>query len=178
MKKYHVYSAAIVIAALMVGGGCASSRPDPVLKVEPMPESLRYSEQIGFDSELAVPEIHRLQDEQDPEEWVRFGISLSDRGRHHAAGEVFEEASERFSSRGSAYEVRCLAAAANEYKDSGDMEKFRNCLKRLRSTCDRYQLAGAGRELSILLALGDVASGKVTDREWYPREVKELIRSK
>lgn len=169
-----------VVACLVavLGTGCASTRRNSVLTTEPTPVALKYSESLTFSAELDVPELTRIRDQHEPREWVLFGLSLGKRGRHHAAGEIFEETARRFASRGKAFEVRCLAAAANEYKDAGDMEKFRDCLRQLRQTCDRFQILGAGRELSVLLALGDVASGKAGNREWYPREVKELIRER
>jgi len=192
--------AALVCLAAILGVGCASTtlesvpkkehapesglntdlvspRWEPVPEKKPEPEPRRFYESLSFNPEVEVPELTSLRNERDPREWVEFGLSLSERGRHHAAGEIFEGAAQRFSSRGRTFEVRCLAAAANEFKDSGDVEKFRDCLRQLRQTADRFQLLGAGHELSVLMALGDVASGKVGSREWYPQEVKELIRA-
>ncbi|OVE74083.1 hypothetical protein BVX94_01640, partial [bacterium B17] len=81
MKTLSTVVMAILLAAL--GAGCGTTTQ---LAVDPMPDSLRYTETVSFEENLRVPLNASVRNPKDPEEVIRFALSLSERGRHaHAA---------------------------------------------------------------------------------------------
>jgi hypothetical protein len=152
--------------------GCATNRPEVALT--PVPDALRYKERVEFEKQINAPWDATVRNSDDAHEQVVFALSLAERARHASAGDFFVQNAQRFSSRGHDFEVACLAAAANEYLKAGDLDKFRTAVRQLRSVADKYQIAGAGEELSVLLSLGDIALGVAKPSERTPKALKPL----
>ena len=161
---------AAVGAVGILATGCMTGRRSVTL--DPVPDAVRYTEPVTFARTIEAPWDAVVRDDNNPQEQIAFAISLSTRGRHVLAGDFFVQDAERFKSRGREFEVSCLAAGANEYLKGGDLDKFRATVRQLRSVANRYQIAGAGPELSALLSLGDIASGEATPSEWTPKALK------
>ncbi len=152
--------------------GCATNQPQVALT--PVPDALRYKERVEFEKQIDAPWDATVRDNNNAHEQVVFALSLAERSRHQSAGDFFVQDAQRFSSRGKDFEVACLAAGANEYLKAGNLDKFRATVRQLRSVANKYQIAGAGEELSVLLSLGDIALGVAKPSERTPRELKPL----
>lgn len=175
MKKAVNSFGILAAVATALFTGCASTTQ---LTIDPMPDSMRYTETITFGDKLNVAYVPTVQDENDAEEVVNFALSLSALGRHQHAAEFLADAAVRFRSSGKQLEVALLAGAANEYLQAGDMAKFRDTVRDLRQTASRYQYAAFDAHTAALVSLGDIASGGTKPTELTPSALKELYRVK
>ena len=173
----HTNSIIVVVGMLAVGlgTGCASTSK---LTMEPMPNSLRYSETVSFGEKIRVLHASTVRNTDDAGEVIRFALSLSARGRHQHAAQFLADAARRFRSFDRQLEVSLLAAAANEYLKAGNMLKFRETIRALRRTASRYQYAAFDAHTAALVSLGDIASGGTKPTELTPSALKALYRIK
>jgi hypothetical protein len=173
MKATRTINSLIGAALIaVIVSGCATQRQPVTLS--PVPDALRYKERVQFAENIDAPWDTTVRNDDDAQEQVVFALSLAARTRHVSAGDFFVQNAVRFESRGQDFEVACLAAAANEYLKAGELTKFRTTVRQLRTAANRYQIAGAGPELSALLSLGDIASGAAKASERTPRALKPL----
>jgi hypothetical protein len=162
----------VAILMVVLALGCQSSGR---VKIDPMPVRSQYSEPVNFEQDLQVPSTPSLRNPNDPHDVVLFALSLSRLGRHAHAAEFLEEAAARFSSRDQEFEIAARSGACSEFLKAGNMEKFRNCVRELRQTANRYQHAAFDENVLALLALGDIAAGNVAPTELTPKPLKPLF---
>ncbi len=164
-----------VVAGLILTTGCASSRKVAV-KTDAPPRPIAYQQSIRITDEQAGDlRSTAIPSEDDPEQIVRFAMSLSNAGRHLHAAQFLDEASVKFASRNNEFAIACLQGAANEFLEAGAMAEFRNAVRRLAKASNRYQLAAFSDEVQALLALGAIANGETTPSELVPRPLRELF---
>jgi len=175
MKTQILLKALAVAAGLTLTTGCASSRK-PVVKTDAPPRPIAYHQSVRITDEQAGDlRSTAIPSEDDPEQIVRFAMTLSNAGRHLHAAQFLDEASIKFASRNNEFAIACLQGAANEFLEAGAMAEFRNAVRRLAKASNRYQLAAFNDEVQALLALGAIANGETTPSELVPRPLRELF---
>lgn len=118
-------------------------------------------------------------EDKHPETLAQFALGLAEKGEATKAAAFFLEAadSEGAGSRWNRFRIASVAAAAALYLEAGEIERFQETASRLRREMDRYQIAAAEPEISLLLAISDKLSGKSPMLSpQIPWPVKELFR--
>ena len=120
MNRNLLKSAMLTAAATvcLLATGCATTRKGhpPVSQAVPV--------KISTPSR-GLPLIG-LNDRNDPNEVVRFALSLSDAGRHGEAAQVLLDAAGRFVSDGARLEQDLVKAAIREHWLAGDLDAVRS----------------------------------------------------
>lgn len=173
-KIQRIMTIMTITSALSITGCRTSSR----LAIDPMPDSLKYTQVLTFNEDIDVPQNAAVQDANDPKQVILFALALSRRGRHGNAARFFVEAAQRFRSLNRELEISLYAAAANEYLKAGDMMKFRETIQGLRQTATRFQYAGFDQNTAALISLGDIAAGETVPNELTPPALRDLYKIK